>query len=980
MRTMPDRRVGLFVVIALALGCGGGGETVGPPDPEPVATVTVALSASSIAVGQTSQGAVTLRDAGGNPLTGRDIAWSSSNNSVASVSSGGLVTGVTPGTANIIATSEGKTGQASITITAPPLTEPQVTGLTVGQGGQAVNLSQVAGTIDFSFTMDIPSGYSGTLTLTIDSVEFHRETVSAPAISANSAGGVIAEPIVVTSQRSISAETSRTSFSVTQVRIDELPLLSNKSYEAILKIIPTVPGGPSEEQRINLTTRNPLHAHMLYQIDGQTAMGTDGKTYTNGTVTGSVMFARYGGEVINGFEVLVGPGSALYGNSTNGVIQTITKSDLDNFSFELQTETSELAMILGSVLVDGVQVDPQVTPFGTGNVTTNLNGSGWANTAAQVQGIVPQLGYTWLEVDQPPLSLLTGNGIKGIADLNRFNYDGVGPHQLSAPGEAVFSLYDRPTTIGGPAWGMTSWGVLENQVGTAYDFADGFHADRLTDITGVGSTVDYYVGPIGQMNKPWSDQLKLSVSYQPAPTNGPLSYTAGARAYDGLGNFSDWELKTSFGNKWNISAQVSLPQDIGFDRAALGIVDQVGDLATSGAPRNVIINTSSIPSNWNWELSATNVVAGVSSGFLGGRGRLDGVFGFGYGPSFDQYQVMTSTGSGSTGQASVNIKSIIDQIRVNLGYGTTPRQGLYNIDLYPTDNASQPIGDRALPRSRFALVDFLSPLNANIIFGGLVTPGLTASGTLTGTDNFMIAEAWLGIRTALANGLFAGGLAYVPIAQIPVPGHWRDGPRVTNLSMPITGVVPVGFRFFNPVTGVIDFGNFHRTNGGMIQLMDAARNLSTPVFVPFANTEAIPTLDNVLQVFSSVSTTDWCPGTCIGGGNSQPSLEFRYRDSRPTGDPMFMKAAWYGIPHSGGGIVYPLGTTYDWTETPDGGGRIITFDLAPKLKKYCGPSGPMSVFSIGWERTGDQWVKPDAFTIVTVRTPDPFSNICLDPA
>lgn len=88
--------------------------------PVPVATVTVSPSTAALAAGLTLQLTATLRDANANPLTGRVVGWSSSNASVASVSSSGFVTAVTPGSTTITATSEGRTGTAAITVAAPP--------------------------------------------------------------------------------------------------------------------------------------------------------------------------------------------------------------------------------------------------------------------------------------------------------------------------------------------------------------------------------------------------------------------------------------------------------------------------------------------------------------------------------------------------------------------------------------------------------------------------------------------------------------------------------------------------------------------------------------------------------------------------------------------------------------------------------------------------------------------------------------------
>ena len=85
----------------------------------PVASVTVSPSSASVPVGQTVQLTATPKDAGGVPLTGRVVTWSSSDSTLARVSATGLVTGRAAGTATITATSEGKSGTSAITVTAP---------------------------------------------------------------------------------------------------------------------------------------------------------------------------------------------------------------------------------------------------------------------------------------------------------------------------------------------------------------------------------------------------------------------------------------------------------------------------------------------------------------------------------------------------------------------------------------------------------------------------------------------------------------------------------------------------------------------------------------------------------------------------------------------------------------------------------------------------------------------------------------------
>src|SRR3989442_1693526 len=87
----------------------------------PVAAVVVSPATANVVVGGTAQLSATPKDAAGNVLAGRAVAWTSSNPGIATVSASGLVTGVAPGTATITATSEGQSGSATITEPKRPL-------------------------------------------------------------------------------------------------------------------------------------------------------------------------------------------------------------------------------------------------------------------------------------------------------------------------------------------------------------------------------------------------------------------------------------------------------------------------------------------------------------------------------------------------------------------------------------------------------------------------------------------------------------------------------------------------------------------------------------------------------------------------------------------------------------------------------------------------------------------------------------------
>ena len=86
----------------------------------PVATVSVTPTSAAIQPGQTVQLTATTKDANGNVLTGRVVTWSTSDGTIATVSTSGLVAGVAAGTATITATSEGKSGTATILVGTPP--------------------------------------------------------------------------------------------------------------------------------------------------------------------------------------------------------------------------------------------------------------------------------------------------------------------------------------------------------------------------------------------------------------------------------------------------------------------------------------------------------------------------------------------------------------------------------------------------------------------------------------------------------------------------------------------------------------------------------------------------------------------------------------------------------------------------------------------------------------------------------------------
>ena len=88
--------------------------------PVAVASIDVSPNDNNVVVGQSTQLTAVLRDGTGTLLADRLIAWSSSDASVATVTSQGVVTAVAPGSATITASVDAMSASANVVVTARP--------------------------------------------------------------------------------------------------------------------------------------------------------------------------------------------------------------------------------------------------------------------------------------------------------------------------------------------------------------------------------------------------------------------------------------------------------------------------------------------------------------------------------------------------------------------------------------------------------------------------------------------------------------------------------------------------------------------------------------------------------------------------------------------------------------------------------------------------------------------------------------------
>jgi uncharacterized protein YjdB len=108
----------------------------------PIASIAISPTTASVTAGATTTLSATPLDASGNALTGRTLTWSSDNTAVATVTQGGVVTGVTSGGATITV-SGASPGQSSPVASSVKLT---VVSATV-KGPARIVITPIAGTI-----------------------------------------------------------------------------------------------------------------------------------------------------------------------------------------------------------------------------------------------------------------------------------------------------------------------------------------------------------------------------------------------------------------------------------------------------------------------------------------------------------------------------------------------------------------------------------------------------------------------------------------------------------------------------------------------------------------------------------------------------------------------------------------------------------------------------------------------------------------
>ena len=254
-----------FLLAGLGAGCGGGGgEGPGIVNAPVVVSVTVGQpSTNPIDIGGTVQLTVDVQVQNG---ASQAVDWSSSAPNVATVSTSGLVTGVSAGQATITATStanRSKTGTASITVSGP-----RVVSVTLNSGNRSIPTGQ-------NFALQATVDTRGTIakTVTFATSNAAVATVSSPdGINATVTGVGAGQANITATSTADGTKSIAIVVTVTgTVRITNVnPSVVNIRPGATLKIVPTVQADPGLSTAVTYQSQN-------------TAIAT---VATDGTVTG----------------------------------------------------------------------------------------------------------------------------------------------------------------------------------------------------------------------------------------------------------------------------------------------------------------------------------------------------------------------------------------------------------------------------------------------------------------------------------------------------------------------------------------------------------------------------------------------------------------------------------------------------------------------------------------------------------------------
>lgn len=265
----------------------------------PVATVTITPAAKTIIISGVAQLTATLKDANGNVLTGRTVTWSSSDETKVTVSATGVVTGVALGTVTITATSEGKSGTASVTVSdgtfptieavSPDTLVPGSTATVTGSGFSTTlsdNTATVSGVPVF-----VTAGSASQLTIVLPTTFPCQATQNVAVVVTTPNGSVsLQKPLRVAAARSLTVGQSLVLTDWATAGCNELSQTGGR-YLLSVYSTSTVPEATSQFELKGSSV--PSASPSIAGVATPPALRTTRSSFGLGSVLGSELRARY---------------------------------------------------------------------------------------------------------------------------------------------------------------------------------------------------------------------------------------------------------------------------------------------------------------------------------------------------------------------------------------------------------------------------------------------------------------------------------------------------------------------------------------------------------------------------------------------------------------------------------------------------------------------------------------------------------------
>jgi hypothetical protein len=323
----------------------------GTAQPASAGMLHVTPAEATVITGGTAQLTAALVDGSGNPVPGATYSWSSASAAVATVSSSGLVTGVSAGVVTIRATSGSYSGSSTVTVTNSSDTAP--TGFFVAPNGSASGDGSLSRPWDLATALNQPTAvrpgaviwlrggtYRGTF------ASYLRGTSSAPIVVRQYPGerAIIDAGALTESAAALNVRGEWVHFRDFELMSSALHRTSSRPHGVLVYA--------SNTKFINLVIHDLGVA--MYTADDR----------TNVEIYGCIIYN-------NGWETTRGNGHAVYIKNSTGSKLVRDNISFNQFGYGLHGYTN-----LGSGGLSGITFDGNVS-FNSGSLSANPS----ANTA-----------------------------------------------------------------------------------------------------------------------------------------------------------------------------------------------------------------------------------------------------------------------------------------------------------------------------------------------------------------------------------------------------------------------------------------------------------------------------------------------------------------------------------------------------------------------------------------------------------------------